>query len=222
VAQDRGQHAASVLRAGGPAGACSPGSWPDYQHLRRNRFAAMPVLSANVVSKSALYKRSENLAAATRGHGVMVFAIDPGLVRMVMSEAGSVMRRTQHRAVLSRTPHERGRCPRRIGGNLGIRVRSTGALLVATSVYPTARHKWSLRQMNSKRTISTCCMNRSSSPRVPKLPPQAAVGRIRQVRRWAQHPDPRAGPPRSSPRHSFPLIGYLLTCARTGAWRGSV
>lgn len=49
--------------------------------------AAIPMLSAYVVSKTALYRLSENLAAETRGQGVMVFAIDPGLVRTTMSES---------------------------------------------------------------------------------------------------------------------------------------
>ncbi len=52
-------------------------------------FAAIPMLSAYVVSKTALYRLSENLAAETRGHGVMVFAIDPGLVRTAISESAS-------------------------------------------------------------------------------------------------------------------------------------
>jgi NAD(P)-dependent dehydrogenase (short-subunit alcohol dehydrogenase family) len=50
-------------------------------------FAAIPMLSAYSVSKAALYRLSENLAAETSGHGVMVFAIDPGLVRTAMSES---------------------------------------------------------------------------------------------------------------------------------------
>ncbi len=50
-------------------------------------FAAIPMVSAYVVSKTALSRLSENLAAETRGHGVMVFAIDPGLVRTTMSES---------------------------------------------------------------------------------------------------------------------------------------
>ena len=50
-------------------------------------FAAIPMLSAYVVSKTALYRLSENLAAETRGHGVTVFAIDPGLVRTAISES---------------------------------------------------------------------------------------------------------------------------------------
>lgn len=50
-------------------------------------FAATPMLSAYVVSKTALYRLSENLAAETRGHGVSVFAIDPGLVRTAISES---------------------------------------------------------------------------------------------------------------------------------------
>jgi NAD(P)-dependent dehydrogenase (short-subunit alcohol dehydrogenase family) len=48
---------------------------------------AIPMLSAYVVSKTALYRLSENLAAETGGHGVMVFAIDPGLVRTAISES---------------------------------------------------------------------------------------------------------------------------------------
>jgi short-subunit dehydrogenase len=35
--------------------------------------SAIPMVSAYVVSKTALYRLSENLAAETRGHGVMVF-----------------------------------------------------------------------------------------------------------------------------------------------------
>lgn len=50
-------------------------------------FAAIPMLSAFAVSKAGLYRFSENLAAETRGHGVMVFAINPGLVRTAMSES---------------------------------------------------------------------------------------------------------------------------------------
>jgi NAD(P)-dependent dehydrogenase (short-subunit alcohol dehydrogenase family) len=50
-------------------------------------FAAIPALSAYTVSKTALYRLSENLALETRGHGVMVFAIDPGLVRTAISES---------------------------------------------------------------------------------------------------------------------------------------
>jgi 3-oxoacyl-[acyl-carrier protein] reductase len=48
---------------------------------------AIPMASAYAVSKTALYRLSENLAAETRGHGVMVFTINPGLVRTTMSEA---------------------------------------------------------------------------------------------------------------------------------------
>ncbi|MGE5135166.1 MAG: SDR family NAD(P)-dependent oxidoreductase [Gemmatimonadota bacterium] len=50
-------------------------------------FAATPMLSAYAVSKAALYRLSENLAAETRGHGVAVFTIIPGLVRTAMSES---------------------------------------------------------------------------------------------------------------------------------------
>ena len=48
---------------------------------------AIPMLSAYAVSKTALYRLSENLAAETRGHGVTVFAISPGLVRTAMGES---------------------------------------------------------------------------------------------------------------------------------------
>jgi NAD(P)-dependent dehydrogenase (short-subunit alcohol dehydrogenase family) len=51
-------------------------------------FEAWPMLSAYVVSKAALYRLSESIAAETRGHGVTVFAISPGLVRTAMSELG--------------------------------------------------------------------------------------------------------------------------------------
>jgi NAD(P)-dependent dehydrogenase (short-subunit alcohol dehydrogenase family) len=50
-------------------------------------FAAVPMLSAYSVSKAALYGLTENLAAETRAHGVMVFTIIPGLVRTSMSES---------------------------------------------------------------------------------------------------------------------------------------
>jgi NAD(P)-dependent dehydrogenase (short-subunit alcohol dehydrogenase family) len=49
--------------------------------------AAIPMLSAYVVSKTALYRFTENLAAETRGQGVKVFAVTPGLVRTAITEA---------------------------------------------------------------------------------------------------------------------------------------
>ena len=45
------------------------------------------MLSAYVVSKTPLYRLSENLAAETREHGVTVFTIIPGLVRTAISES---------------------------------------------------------------------------------------------------------------------------------------
>jgi len=51
-------------------------------------FEAWPMLSAYVVSKAALYRLSENIAAETRGQGVAVFAISPGFVRTEMTEHG--------------------------------------------------------------------------------------------------------------------------------------
>ena len=51
-------------------------------------FAAWPMVSSYSVSKAALYRLTENLAAETKEHGVRVFAISPGLVRTAMSEDG--------------------------------------------------------------------------------------------------------------------------------------
>jgi NAD(P)-dependent dehydrogenase (short-subunit alcohol dehydrogenase family) len=48
----------------------------------------VPMGSAYIVSKAALSRLSENLAAETTPQGVFVFAIDPGLVRSTMTEAG--------------------------------------------------------------------------------------------------------------------------------------
>jgi NAD(P)-dependent dehydrogenase (short-subunit alcohol dehydrogenase family) len=53
-------------------------------------FEAWPMLSAYAVSKAALYRLSENIAAETRGQGVAVFAISPGFVRTAMTEWGLV------------------------------------------------------------------------------------------------------------------------------------
>src|SRR5262245_18764699 len=47
----------------------------------------IPNYSAYAVSKAALIRLSENLAAETREHGVQVFAINPGTVRTAMTEA---------------------------------------------------------------------------------------------------------------------------------------
>jgi 3-oxoacyl-[acyl-carrier protein] reductase len=49
-------------------------------------FEPWPMLSAYVASKAALYRLSESIAVETRGQGVAVFAISPGLVRTAMSE----------------------------------------------------------------------------------------------------------------------------------------
>jgi len=50
-------------------------------------FLAWPMLSAYAVSKAALLRLTENLAAETRGRGVQVFAVIPGEVRTAMTEA---------------------------------------------------------------------------------------------------------------------------------------
>ena len=51
-------------------------------------FMTIPKLSAYIVSKAALFRLSENLAAETTSQGVFIFAIDPGLVPSTMTEAG--------------------------------------------------------------------------------------------------------------------------------------
>ena len=51
-------------------------------------FQAWPMVSAYAVSKAALYRLSENIAAEVRGEGVSVFAVSPGLVRTALSEFG--------------------------------------------------------------------------------------------------------------------------------------
>src|SRR5262249_39565144 len=47
---------------------------------------AIPHLSAYVVSKAALIRLTENLAAEVREQGICVFAIQPGTVRTAMAE----------------------------------------------------------------------------------------------------------------------------------------
>ena len=49
-------------------------------------FEAWPLASAYAVSKAALFRLSEDLAAETGKHGVQVFAITPGLVHTAMVE----------------------------------------------------------------------------------------------------------------------------------------
>jgi NAD(P)-dependent dehydrogenase (short-subunit alcohol dehydrogenase family) len=47
---------------------------------------AIPHLGAYVTSKTALIRLTENLAAEVAGHGVCLFAIEPGTVRTAMAE----------------------------------------------------------------------------------------------------------------------------------------
>jgi NAD(P)-dependent dehydrogenase (short-subunit alcohol dehydrogenase family) len=49
-------------------------------------FAAWPMMSDYAVSKLALLRLTENLAAETKGQGVHVFAVVPGVVRTAMTE----------------------------------------------------------------------------------------------------------------------------------------
>ena len=46
-----------------------------------------PLVSSYVAAKAALVKLTETLAAETRGHGVAVFSVDPGLLPIGLSEA---------------------------------------------------------------------------------------------------------------------------------------
>jgi NAD(P)-dependent dehydrogenase (short-subunit alcohol dehydrogenase family) len=48
-----------------------------------------PYLSAYAVSKCAVIRLTENLAAETREHGVSLFVISPGFVRTAMTESGA-------------------------------------------------------------------------------------------------------------------------------------
>lgn len=57
----------------------------------------IPYGSAYVVSKTAVIRLTENLAAETREHGVSAFAIHPGTVRTPMTEAVLADPRTQDR-----------------------------------------------------------------------------------------------------------------------------
>ncbi len=52
----------------------------------------MPTASAYSVSKAALLRLTDCLAAETHGHGVSVFAISPGLVHTVMADAVSLFK----------------------------------------------------------------------------------------------------------------------------------
>jgi NAD(P)-dependent dehydrogenase (short-subunit alcohol dehydrogenase family) len=51
-------------------------------------FQAWPLVSAYAVSKAALFRLAENVAAETREQGIQVFAIDPGLVHTAMVDYG--------------------------------------------------------------------------------------------------------------------------------------
>jgi NAD(P)-dependent dehydrogenase (short-subunit alcohol dehydrogenase family) len=83
---------------------CSRAVLPGMLARRRGRIVnvasgagtrALPFLSAYVVSKTAVIRLTENLAAEVEGHGVRVFAIQPGTVRTAMAEA--VLRSEQAR-----------------------------------------------------------------------------------------------------------------------------
>jgi NAD(P)-dependent dehydrogenase (short-subunit alcohol dehydrogenase family) len=69
-------------------------------------FEAMLLLSAYAVSKAALYRLSENLAAETRAQGIQVFTIDPGLVHTDMGASPSctASRASSQRSAVSAGP----------------------------------------------------------------------------------------------------------------------
>jgi len=76
---------------------CSRAVLPGMVARRRGRIVNVtgvastpwPYASALALSKTALLRFSENLAAETKEHGVSVFAIHPGLVRTAMTEGGA-------------------------------------------------------------------------------------------------------------------------------------
>jgi NAD(P)-dependent dehydrogenase (short-subunit alcohol dehydrogenase family) len=80
---------------------------------------AIPMLSAYVVSKTALYRLSENLAAETRGHGVMVFRNRPWPGPHGDQRVSPVLRRAQHRTMVHRRLRPPGGRPRGVGRNPG-------------------------------------------------------------------------------------------------------
>lgn len=103
-------------------------------------FAAVPMLSAYAVSKAGLYRFSENLAAETRGHGVMVFAVNPGLVRTAMSESALACGEPSIERWVQGRLRQPGGCLHGIGGHLatpaspGEKVSRIGITLTKNSV----------------------------------------------------------------------------------------
>jgi NAD(P)-dependent dehydrogenase (short-subunit alcohol dehydrogenase family) len=70
---------------------------PGMTHRQRGRvittssgagLGTWPYVSAYAVSKCAVVRLTENLAAETRDHGVSLFVINPGFVRTAMTEGG--------------------------------------------------------------------------------------------------------------------------------------
>lgn len=127
-------------------------------------FAATPMLSAYVVSKTALYRLSENLAAETRGHGVSVFAIDPGLVRRRSASQRCPAANPASSSGSSTPSPTRKMSPRQRRQpwwSSSRRERPT-SFPAATSTYPTTSRRWWPRPQTSKGMISTCCGNANS------------------------------------------------------------
>ena len=128
---------------------------------------AIPMLSAYVVSKTALYRLSENLAAETCGHGVMVFAIDPGLVRTAIpSRPCPAANPASNTGSPAPSPASRmcSRNRRQPWSSTSPRERPT-SFPAATSTYPTTWRRWWPGRPRSNSMISTCCGNANSSSR---------------------------------------------------------
>ena len=91
VAEHRGEPARQLpVCPGRAAGNARPPAGADHQHGLR----PSPFSSAYSCAKAALLRLTDSIAAATRGHGVSVFAVSPGNVQTAMmdyltdSEAG--------------------------------------------------------------------------------------------------------------------------------------
>jgi len=127
-------------------------------------FAAIPMLSAYVVSKTALYRLSENLAAETRGHGVMVFAIDPGLVRTAISESALSCGEPSIEQWFKDAFARQEDVSKAAAATLMVQLASGAADVfpAVTSTYPTTSCRWWPGRQTSKSVISTCCGNANS------------------------------------------------------------
>jgi 3-oxoacyl-[acyl-carrier protein] reductase len=126
--------------------------------------AAIPMMSAYAVSKAALYPLSENLAAETRGHGVMVFAIFPGLVRTAMSESALSCSEPSIQQWFKDAFANQEDVSAESAATLVAYLASgaADAFLAATSPRPTTWRRWSPGPIKSKTRTSACCADGNS------------------------------------------------------------